>query len=109
TVAWTPTPDKLITADEFAALLIIVTLPDALPGVAGMKVTFRLALCPGLKTVPDNPPLAPKPGPAITTFETEMAERPELVKVTGRLLLVPTVVSPNLKLGGLSVNCPELP
>ena len=108
TVAWTPAPAKPIAADEFAALLMRVTLPDTLPVPAGARVTFRLTLCPGLKMVPDGTPLALKPGPEIVTLEIEIGEFPELVKVTGRELLVPTVVLPKFKLGGLAVNCADV-
>ena len=101
-VGGTPVPDKLIRA--LVALLVTATLPDTVPVAAGVKVTFKLALCPGLRMLPVTP-LAVKPGPEMVVLEMLTLELPELVKATLKELLVPIVVLPKLKLEGLTVNC----
>ena len=98
---WMPFPDRLILA--VAALLVTDTLPDMAPAPDGAKVTFKLALCPGVRMVPDMPE-AVKPAPEMLVLEMFTFEVPEFVKATLKLLLVPTVVFPKLKLDGLVVS-----
>jgi len=98
---WMPAPDRLILA--VAALLATDTLPDIEPAADGAKVTFKLALCPGVRMVPDMPE-AVKPAPEMLVLEMFTFEVPEFVKATLKLLLVPTVVLPKLKLDGLVVS-----
>jgi hypothetical protein len=102
----TPVPERAIVVGEFAALLVRVTLPAALPLAAGVKVAFNVALCPVFRVVPVGTPPALKPGPPMLTFEIVAAEPPELVSVTLRVLLLPTFTLLKLRLGGLLVNCP---
>ena len=96
-----PVPDKLILA--VAALLVTDTLPDMAAVPEGAKVTFKLALCPGVRIVPETP-AAVKPAPEMLVLEMLTFEVPEFVKATLKLLLVPTVVLPKLKLDGLVVS-----
>jgi hypothetical protein len=48
---------------EFVALLETLTMPVALPALLGAKVTFNVAVCPGVRINPEDTPLVPKPGP----------------------------------------------
>lgn len=56
-------PDKEITAGEFVALLVIVTLPVALPVVVGVNVTVIGTDSPAVSTWPALTPVALKPVP----------------------------------------------
>jgi len=93
-----------MVAGEFVALLVIVTLPVTLPVAAGAKVTFKVAVCPGVRIVPADTPLALKPAPEMLTFEIVTLELPELVSVTARVLLAPVFTLPKLKLVGLALS-----
>jgi hypothetical protein len=106
TVGCTPEPDKLILVGEFVALLVTVTRPDTLPVLDGAKVTFRIVFCPGPRMIPDAP-VALKPGPETLTLEMVALELPELVRVALKVLLVPMLTAPKVKLEGLAVNCDE--
>jgi hypothetical protein len=96
-IGWTPTPDKVIDAGEFEALLTTETLPVTLPVAAGAKVTFKITVCPGFTISPADTPLAVKPGAEIVTFEIVILELPELVNVTPRVLLLPMFTLPKLR------------
>src|ERR1700758_103425 len=98
-----PTPFSGTEIGEFVALLVIVTLPVTLPIAAGIKVTFKVAVLPGVRTVPADTPLALKP-PEMLTFEIVTLELPEFVIVTGRLELVPVLTFPKLRLAGLPLS-----
>jgi len=104
TVRQTHVPDKLILVGEFAALLVMVTVPDTLPVLEGAKATGRLAVCPGLRTLPDML-VALKPGPETLMLEIVTLELPELVKVTSRELRLPTMMLPKFKFDVLAVSC----
>jgi hypothetical protein len=45
---WTPVPDSVIDAGELVALLVTFTLPGSGPVPEGAKVTFSVAVCPGV-------------------------------------------------------------
>jgi hypothetical protein len=46
--ACNPVPERAIVAGEFGALLVIEMVPEALPPVAGVKVTEKVVLDPAL-------------------------------------------------------------
>jgi hypothetical protein len=89
---------------EFVALLVAVTLPVALPVAAGAKVTFKVAVCPGVRVVPVGTPLTLKPAPETVMFEIARLELPEFVSVTGRVLLALVFTFPKLKLVGPALS-----
>ena len=103
---WTPVPDRVIVAGEFEASLVTLTLPVTLPAAAGAKVALKLAVCPEVKTSPAGRPLAVKPGPAMMTLERWILAVPELVKVTPKTLLPPTLTLPKLRVEVLAVSGP---
>ena len=107
TVGCTPAPDRLILT--VGALLVMDTLPVTGAVPEGAKVTLKFALCPGFRMVPLTPP-AINPDPPMVVFEMFTAVLPELVKATFKVLGVPIVVLPKLKLEGLAMSCtvPEL-
>ena len=81
-------------------------MPAALPVADGAKVTFKVAVCPAAKIVPVETPPALKPAPETLKLEMVMFVVPELVKVTGRVLLAPTFTLLKFKLVVLLVNAP---
>jgi hypothetical protein len=120
----TPVPDRVILAGELVALLATVTLPGTLVVPDGVKVTLRVAVCPGVRICPVDTPLAANPGPAMETFDTVTLEFPAFVNVTPKLRLLPTltlakfklvvlsfksnVVAPTVSMAGLLVALPVL-
>src|SRR6266702_3900161 len=101
-----PVPDKLIVKGEFAALLVMVMLPETVPLPPGVNFAVKVVLCAGLRIIPD-PPLTLNPGPEMPTFEIVTIEFPELVKITLMLPLLPTFTLPKFKLDGLAVSCAD--
>ena len=96
--ACAPVPERVIVAGEFEASLVTVTLPGMDPVPAGAKVTFRVAVCPGVKICPDETPAAVYPAPEMVTFDMVTFEFPPLVKITGRTLLLPILTVEKLRL-----------
>jgi hypothetical protein len=88
-------PESAITSGEFAALLVTVMLPVALPPDAGSNVALSAALCPLDRISPDDTPLAPNPAPATITFEIVTAALPEFVSVTLCVSVLDTLTLPN--------------
>jgi len=86
------------------ALLATEMLPVMLPGVAGAKLTFKVADCPAFRMIPADTPPSLKPAPETVTPEIVTPELPEFVSVTARLLLEPVFTSPKLKLVGLALS-----
>jgi len=101
---WTPVPESVIVAGELVALLVTVTLPGSEPALAGVKVTFRVAVDPAAIIWPEETPLAVYPAPEMVTLETVTLEFPPLVKVTERLLLLPMLMLEKFKAFVLGVN-----
>jgi hypothetical protein len=93
-----PVPEREIVAGEFVASLVTVTLPEMSPVPDGANVTFRVAICPGVKIRPDETPLTVYPAPEMVTFEIVTLELPPLVKITGSTLLLPILTLEKLRL-----------
>ena len=104
---WTPVPDRETVASELVALLVTVAVPVRIPVAAGVKVTFSIAVCPGVKICPVETPLAVYPAPEILTLEMVTFEFPALVIVAPRTLLPPRLTFPKLRLVALAASCPE--
>jgi hypothetical protein len=100
----TPVPERVIVAGEFVALLAIVTLPVMLPAAVGENVTFKIAVCPGVRIRPAEMPLAVKPGPVRLTLEMVTLELPVLESVTPMVVVAPVVTFPKLRLAGLALR-----
>jgi hypothetical protein len=77
-------------------------LPVTLPEAVGSKLAVKEAVCPGLRVVPEGPPLTLKPAPETVTPEIVTLEVPLLVSVTARLLPDPTFTFPKLRLPGFA-------
>jgi hypothetical protein len=104
---WTPVPDRETVAGELVALLVTVAVPVRIPVAAGVKVTFSIAVCPGVKICPVETPLAVYPAPEILTLEMVTFEFPALVIVAPRTLLPPRLTFPKLRLVALAASFPE--
>ena len=104
---WTPVPDRETVVGELVALLVIVAVPVRIPVAAGVKVTFSIAVCPGVKICPVETPLAVYPAPEILTLEMVTFDFPALVIVTPRTLLPPRLTFPKLRLVALAASDPE--
>ncbi len=102
--AVTPVPPRDTELGEFVASLVTVMLPVTSPVAAGAKVTFTVTPCPGVRICPADRPLALKPAPESTTFDTVTLEFPLLVKVVACMLLAPTLIFPKDRLVGLALS-----
>ena len=89
-------------------MLVIVTLSVTLPVAAGVKVTVKVAVCPGPRMSPLDRPLIlkPAPEPEKMTLEIVILALPELVNVTLWALVVPILTLPKLNVEALGVSCP---
>ena len=105
-MTWTPVPDKVTKPGEFEALLATVTLPATPPVAAGVKVTLKVPIWPGVSMSPADTPVEMKPGPEIVTFEIVIFELPEFVNVMARALLLPMFTLPKLSADVLAVSAP---
>jgi len=94
-------------AGELAALLATVTLPLTPADVAGVNVTFILAVCPGVRICPVEIPLAENPAPEMLTLETDTLEFPALVSVTPKVPLLPIATLAKLRLVALAASALE--
>jgi hypothetical protein len=97
-------PDKEITVGEFAALLLTLTDPEALPAVVGVKVIVKVVVWPALSVKPDETALVLKPPPVSVTPAIVTSAFPLFVSVTFNELLLPILVFPKLRLVGLVVR-----
>src|SRR5712692_2720373 len=94
---------------EPGALLLIETLPLALPTVVGEYVALNEVLCPGLRVSGTVMPLMGNPVPEALAAEIVTLAVPEFVNVTVCDPLLPTSTLPKLTLAGLGVSCPCTP
>jgi len=93
-----------MVAGELVALLVTVALPGRLPADAGVKVTFRVAVWPGVKICPVEIPAAVYPAPEILTLDIVTLEFPALVNVTPWTLMLPMLMLEKLKLAVLALR-----
>jgi hypothetical protein len=100
----TPVPESEIVAGEFAALLVTVTVPVAVPGVAGSKATVSVVDWFGASMIPVLTPLELKPAPLAFTPEIVSFVFPVFVRVMASELVVPSFTFPKLKLVGFAAS-----
>lgn len=90
---------------EFVALLATLALaPVTAPAVVGSNVTVNVAVCPGVRIVPFETPLALNPAPTVVRAETVRFEFPVLVSVEVSELEVFRLTVPKLRLVGFAVS-----
>jgi hypothetical protein len=86
------------------ALLLIAIVPLAFPAAVGAKITFRIAVCPGVKDVFAPAPFALNPAPVTSALEIVTFALPLFVSVTFKELLLPTTTLPKSTLAVLAVS-----
>jgi hypothetical protein len=96
-----PLPVREATVGELCALLLIETLPDALPAAVGANCALKELDCPGARDNGKVNPLIPKPAPVTLPCERFRLAVPELVRVTVWAFAVPTATFPKLTLLGV--------
>ena len=102
-----PVPDRATVIVELLALFVIVMLPVTGPRAAGVKDTVIVTEAPDAMFKPFDIPLTEKPAPNMLTFETVTLEPLVLVKVSVKVLDVPTFTFPKATLGVLGFR-PEM-
>src|SRR5713226_7428130 len=107
--ACTPVPLRARVRGEPGALLVMETLPLALPVAAGEYVAVNEVLCPGLRVSGAVMPLMVNPVPEALAAEIVKLAVPELLNVMVCVPLLPTSTFPKLKLEGLAVSAPCTP
>jgi hypothetical protein len=84
----------------------MVTFPLALAADWGANATLKLALWPAVRVSGVVIPLRLNPVPLIPTWEIVRVEPPELVTVSDRDWLLPTVTLPKFRLVGFDPSVP---
>ena len=90
----------------FEPLDVMLTLPLALPLTVGLKTTVKDVLWPDVKVKGRVSPLILNPGPLAEAAEIVRLDPPVLVRVSGKLELLPTCTLPNARLLGFVVSVP---
>jgi len=102
-----PVPARAIVKLGLEPFEVTVTLPLAVAADAGVKVTVKLALCPGVSVTGVEIPCMAKPVPLTPTLEIVTVEPPVLVTVSGSGWLVPVCTVPKFKLVGFAPSAPS--
>jgi len=102
----TPAPVKVSIVGLVGALLLKEMLPDAVPLLCGVNVTFTGALCPAARVSGNEAPLKLNSGLLVLADETVTLE-PLAPSVAVKLLFWPTVMLPKSSVVGDSSNWPE--
>jgi hypothetical protein len=100
--ALVPVAESDATVGESLALLVTDSVPVTLPAVVGAKVTLKVAFCPEARVVGKAGPLKLNPDPVVLACETVTLPPPVFVTSTGKILVLPKVTSPKLRLVGLA-------
>jgi hypothetical protein len=100
----TPVPARAIVCVPPDALLATSMLPVIAPLAAGVNVAFKVAVWPGVRTVPADRPLALNPAPEMLTFEIVTFAVPAFVSVTLCELLLETFTLPKVRLAELTLR-----
>ena len=79
-------------------------LPVTAPSAAGLKVTFAVVDTPGERLTGKESPLRLKPAPVTLALEMVSVDSPELLRVTPRVLLLPTLTLPKSRVAGFRVS-----
>jgi hypothetical protein len=104
-----PVPDKAITSGEPGALLVIETLPVALPAVVGENFAVNDVLCPAVSVIGAARPVMLNPVPDALPCEIATLAVPEFLRVTLTDALAPESRLPKLMLVGFAVRLPCTP
>jgi len=97
-----PVPLRETVEGEFAAVLVMVTLPVRLVAVAGSNVTVKEVEAPAARVSGSVGAEAVNPVPVSEIWEMDMLALPELVRVTVCVVLVPVATFPKLSEAGVA-------
>ena len=86
------------------AVEVMLTLPLAAPLAVGEKSTENDVLWPAVKVTGRVRPLKVNPVPVALAAEMVMVVPPVLVKVPGKLVLLPSCTLPKARLVGLATS-----
>lgn len=106
--AATPLPLSPTTNGEPGAVLVIETLPLALPAAVGANVAVNVAVAPGASACGDRV-LMLKPVPLALAALMDKLAVPEFVNVTFTEALLPVTMLPKLMLAGFAVSVAWVP
>ena len=95
-----PVPYSGSLLGEFVALLRTEALPVTLPTVVGAKVRLKSVFCPADRVKGRAGPLMLKPLPVTESWEMVTLPVPVFVRITGSVLLLPSITLPKLVLAG---------
>ncbi len=85
-----PVPESTTLSGEFVAFDTIERLPLAVPAAVGLKVAVRVTLWFAVRLMGRLNPLMEKTAPVRLACEIVIVEPPVLVRVSGKLVLLPT-------------------
>src|SRR6267143_5606237 len=108
-VASTPVPLRVRVRGEPGALLVMETLPLALPVAEGANCALNVVFCPAASVSGTDKPAMLKPVPKALAAEIVTLAVPELLNVKVCVPLLPTSTFPKLKLERLGVSAPCTP
>ena len=90
-------------------MLVMETLPVALPVAEGANCPLNVVFCPAASVSGTDKPVKLKPVPEVLAAEIVTLAVPELLNVKVCVPLLPTSTFPKLKLEGLGVSAPCTP
>ncbi len=90
-------------------MLVMETLPVALPVAEGANCPLNVVFCPAASVSGTDKPVMLKPVPKTLAAEMVTLAVPELLNVKVCVPLLPTSTLPKLKLEGLAVSVPCTP
>ena len=96
-------PERPITSGDPGAVLVIETLPLALPAAVGPNVTVNVAAPLGVSVCGDSVPML-KPVPLALPPLIDRLAVPEFVRVTFTDAVLPTGMVPKLILEGFALS-----
>jgi len=99
-----PDPDNGTVIVKVEGLQLNDKLPLALPADFGVKLTFRVKLCPGVSVRGSARPLKLNPAPVTVACETISFELEALVSVSPEFLVLLTCTLPKLMLAGFATS-----
>jgi len=103
-----PVPVREMVSGELVALLVTVTLPDALPAAVGANTALTVAVAAAFKVKGTVIPFTLNPVPLAAMLEIWTAAVPVLLKMMGLVALLPVLTLPKLTEAGFACNCPNV-
>jgi hypothetical protein len=101
-----PVPERLMPRGVFEAFDTTERLPLAAPTLAGANLVVKVTLWPAVRVSGSVSPLVENTAPVKLACEIVTVDPPVLVRVSDKLVLLPTWTLPNARLAGFAVNFP---